>query len=183
MQQLSEWFYQLLDWIQYLAQTLPPTLFVIIGAALEEIIAIIPSAAVLVAVGTVVATQQGTFLQIVWLSVLSGFVKTVISYVFYVIADKIEDKIPAKVLRLVGYKKGEAEQFGKHLSKGWKDAVILVVLRTLPIVPSLPVSLICGFLKTDRNTYLWTSMVGFTIKSALYIVAGYAGLELLQAWL
>ena len=68
------------------------------------------------------------------------------------------------------------ENIGKHFNGTWKDDVILLVLRSLPIMPTSLVSVVCGFIKLNMRTYLQSTFIGYFIRSFIFLYIGYTGM-------
>lgn len=153
------------------------------GGLIEEIIAPIPSPFVMAAVGSAAFAQEKGFMALVWLAVLGAAGKTLGAWVIYIIADKLEDVVIGKFGRFLGVSHQEVEGLGKHFSGGWKDDAILFVLRALPIVPSSPVSVVCGIIKINLRTFLVSTLTGNILRNLAYIYLGYSGISAYQSLL
>jgi membrane protein DedA with SNARE-associated domain len=137
---------------------------------------------VMVIAGTLLYAQEKSIFEIILVVFIATVAKTLFAVGFYQLAALFEDRLPTSFLRWVGYDRDVVRDRVEHFSKGKRDDVVLLLLRLLPILPSLPVSLVCGFLKLDYKTYVWTSFVGFGIKNAGQLLIGYYGLEII-AWI
>lgn len=165
------------------ASYLPLELSSFLGGMIEEIIAPIPSPFVMAAVGSAAFAQSKGFLYLIGLALWGSLGKTLGAWVIYVIADKLEDVVIGKFGRFLGVSHQEVEGLGKHFQGGWKDDVILFVLRALPIVPSSPVSVVCGIIKVNMRTYLVSTFLGNILRNLIYIYLGYAGVSAYQSFL
>lgn len=70
------------------------------------------------------------------------------------------------------------EKFGKYFRVSWKDIekveskfksiyydeLIFLVLRSIPILPSFPVSAVVGILRMSPAPYFFLTMIGFTMR-------------------
>jgi len=148
-----------------------------LGGMIEEIIAPIPSPFVMAAVGSAAFAQNKTYLTLIWLAVMGSAGKTIGAWVIYVIADKLEDAIVPKFGKFLGISHAEVEGLGVKFKGGWKDGLLLFVLRALPIVPSSPVSAVCGIIKINLRTYMTATFFGNCVRNLVYIYLGFAGLS------
>ena len=162
--------------IKTLATTIPLDVFAFIGSFLEEIIAPIPSPLVMTTAGTLAHTQNHTLLYLFWLALAASLGKTIASWLYYVLADKSEDLVLTRFGKYVGVSHKEVENIGKHFNGTWKDDVILLVLRSLPIMPTSLVSVVCGFIKLNMRTYLQSTFIGYFIRSFIFLYIGYTGM-------
>jgi membrane protein DedA with SNARE-associated domain len=159
------------------ATYLPLEVSSFLGGLIEEIIAPIPSPFVMAAVGSAAFAQSKGFIFLLWLAFLGSAGKTIGAWVIYYIAGKLEDVVVGKFGRLLGVSHQEVEGLGKHFKGGWKDDLILFSLRALPIVPSSPVSVVCGVIKINLRTYLISTLAGNFFRNLAYIYLGYSGIS------
>ena len=162
--------------IKNLAYTIPLDVFAFIGSFMEEIIAPIPSPLVMTTAGTLAHTQNHTLLYLFWLALMASFGKTIASWLYYVLADKTEDLILTRYGKFIGVSHNEIESIGKHFNGTWKDDVILLVVRALPIMPTSLISVMCGFIKLNMRTYLQSTFIGYFIRSFIFLYLGYTGM-------
>jgi len=165
------------------ANYLPLEISSFLGGLIEEIVAPIPSPFVMAAVGSAAFAQSKGFFSLLVLALVGSLGKTLGAWVIYVIADKLEDVVVGKWGRFLGVSHQEVEGIGKHFKGGWKDDLILFVLRALPIVPSSPVSVVCGIIKINLRTYLVSTFAGNFFRNLIYIYLGYAGISAYQSLL
>jgi uncharacterized membrane protein YdjX (TVP38/TMEM64 family) len=96
--------------------------------------------------------------------------------VAYLVADKAEDLLlTGRVAKFIGVTHKQIESFGTRLGQGSKDYFILIVLRSLPIVPSSLLSLGCGLLKVPFRLFVISTLIGSFIRDFIYIYLGYLG--------
>ena len=167
---------QIISLIKNLATTIPLDGFAFIGSFMEEIIAPIPSPLVMTTAGTLAHTQNHTLLYLFWLALAASAGKTIASWVYYVLADKTEDLILTRFGKFIGISHKEIESIGKHFNGTWRDDVILLVVRALPIMPTSLVSVVCGFIKLNMRTYLQSTFIGYFIRSFIFLCLGYTGI-------
>lgn len=168
---------QIVKIIEPYAEIVPLPIFVTLGAFVEEVVAPIPSPFIMTGAGSIAAGQERTILYLILLALLGSFGKTLGAWVVYYVSDIAEDVITTKFGKLLGVTHREVEAIGKRFGKGWKDDVTLFILRTLPILPSAPISVVCGIIKLNIRTYLVSTFLGITIRNMIFILFGYFGIE------
>lgn len=171
----------LLTWLENLSQQIPITYFVIIGGLVEELIALVPSPLVMLLTGSLAAAQNQPPLFLLFLILLGSFSKTLATLILYFIADKAEDLFIPRFGKYFGISRKELEELGKFISKGKRDDLMLFLLRALPIMPTAPVTVIAGILKTNLRTYVISTFLGLSVRNAIYLYLGYAGLGTIQS--
>ena len=167
---------QIITLIKTLAYTIPLDVFAFIGSFMEEIIAPIPSPLVMTTAGTLAHTQNHTLLYLFWLALVASLGKTIASWLYYVLADKTEDLVLTRFGKFIGVSHNEIESIGRHFNGTWKDDVILLAVRALPIMPTSLVSVVCGFIKLNMRTYLQSTFIGYFIRSFIFLYLGYTGM-------
>ena len=167
---------EIISLIKTLANTIPLDVFAFIGSFLEEIIAPIPSPLVMTTAGTLAHTQNHTLLYLFWLALVASLGKTIASWLYYMLADKTEDLVLTRFGKYIGFSHSEVESIGRHFNGTWKDDVILLVVRALPIMPTSFVSVVCGFIKLNMRTYLQSTFIGYFIRSFIFLYLGYTGI-------
>ena len=159
------------------ATKIPLELFVLIGSFVEEVIAPIPSPFIMTVAGSIAKAQEHTLLYLVVLAIFGAIGKTLGAWVLYYAADKAEDIIIGKFGKLLGVTHKEIEGIGKRFNKGWKDIIFLFVARAVPIIPSAPVSIVCGIIKLNIKIYLFSTFLGTCVRNTLFLYVGYVGVS------
>ena len=173
-----------LNYLNAFAESVSLPVFMAVGAIVEEIIAIIPSPFVPLTSGSLALAQNKTLYYLVFLGVIGAIAKTVASLLTYWIADKLEDFITkGKFSKILGLESNDIERYGKMFSEGAKDEIILIILRALPFVPSLPVSLVAGLIKINIKSFAWSTAVGIFIRNMFYLMVSFYGLQQFQSLL
>lgn len=167
-----------LQYLNAFAETVSLPVFMAVGAIVEEIIAIIPSPFVPLTAGSLALAQHKTIYYLIFLGIIGALAKTFASLFTYWVADKLEDVITkGKFSKFLGLESNDIERYGKMFSEGAKDEVILIILRALPFVPSLPVSLVAGLIKVNIKSFAWSTAVGIFIRNMFYLLISYYGLK------
>lgn len=163
--------------LEIYATKIPIELFVLLGSFLEEIIAPIPSPFIMTLSGSIAKAQQHSLVYLLVLAIFGAFGKTIASWILYVIADKAEDIIITKYGKFFGVTHKEIESIGKMFNNSWKDNFFLFVARAIPIIPSAPISVVCGIIKLNVKTYILSTFLGTIVRNLLYLYVGFIGLS------
>lgn len=169
-------FQGVVAWLEQTAQAVPLPLFVMVGGIVEEVVAPIPSPLVATLAGSITASQQFGVLYLLWICVLATLAKTIGAWLFYVLGDKLEDVVAPRFGKYIGVKHDDLEHFGEHFEGTWKDEIVLLVLRSIPVMPSTPVSVLCGILKINLRTFFVATYIGFYVRNLTFLLLGYTGL-------
>lgn len=162
-------------WLQQLATQIPLEAFVLIGGVVEELIAPIPSPLVATLSGTIAAEQGYTWPMLLLVCAIGCIGKTSGATVYYVLADKLEDMFLPRFGKFVGVSHEEVEQFGRRFTGSWKDAVVLMLIRAIPMMPSTPVTVACGVVRFPLKTFLLSTYCGFFLRELFFMVLGFTG--------
>ena len=131
------------------AQKVPLDLFVFGGAMVEEILAPIPSPLVMTLGGSIALAQKFPWMMLLWLALVGAVGKTLGSWLVYFVSDKAEDLVVGKLGKFLGVTHKEIENIGKYFYGDWRDDLIILLARALPIMPTAPVSIACGVIKVN----------------------------------
>lgn len=146
----------------------------------EEIIAPIPSPFVMITTGSLALVQGYSSLGLLVLLASGVIGKTLGALVVYIIADRVEDLLmKSRLARFFDVSHEDVEAFGMHLKGGLRDYFILTLLRALPLIPSVVVSVGSGVLKIPLRLYIVATFCGTVIRDGIYLLFGYFGLSLL----
>lgn len=165
------------------AETVPIEWFTCLGAFIEEVIAPIPSPLIMATAGSIAEAQGKGVTFLLWLSVLGAVGKVAGAWLIYAAASKLEDVFIRRFGKFLGVSEADVENLSRHLNKGFKDDIILFLLRAAPIVPSSPVSAVCGLVKLNIRTYLAATFFGTLIRNGIYLYIGYAGVAAYESLL
>lgn len=176
MEKLIPFMGDIIEYLYDLSEKLPLELFILVGTFLEELISPIPSPLVTTLAGSL-AAGRGTNIWYVLtvIAVLGAISKTAASYLFYVFADKFEDVVIPRFGKFFGITHKQLEAVGKYMEKKGNQTVILAGLRTIPIIPGLPVSLVAGLIKMNIRTYLLGTFIGYIFRNMIFLYFGYSG--------
>jgi len=178
---LSQIIQPFIDLLHKLSETVSLPWFTFIGAMVEEIVAPIPSPIVMTLAGSLAASAQSPWTYLGILALIGSVGKTIGSYIIYVIADKGEDLIMGKFGKYLGVTHKEVEIIGKHLNKGWRDDIVIILLRAVPIMPTAPVSIVCGLIKVNLRSYLTSTFICTLIRNMFYLYLGFTSVGALES--
>jgi len=157
------------------SEHVPLGIFTFIASFIEEVIPPIPSPSILIVAGSI-ASIQGYFWTGLFLIVFLGALgKTFGASVIYFVIGKVEDLFSSKINKFLGITPKQIESFGARLGKGWRDYIILIIFRALPIVPSSIISVGGSMLRIRFKLFVITTFIGSLIRDSLYIYIGFIG--------
>lgn len=159
------------------ADMFPLDVFAFLGSFVEEIIPPIPAPLVMTTVGSLSLTQHHGWMFLVWLAIAGSVGKTLASWIFYVVGDKLEHAAIGKFGKFVGIDHRDVESIGKRFNGGWGDDIVLFILRSIPVFPSVSVSIVCGIIRMNPRTFIGATFLGTIVKNGIYLYAGYGGMR------
>ena len=162
--------------------TLPLEAFVFIASFIEEVIAPVPSAAVLLITGSFAAIQERPVLALIPLAIIAALGKTIGAIIVYYFTDKIGGLTITKFGKFFNVSHAEIKDFGKKITGGPRDYLLLTLFRALPILPSSVVSIGCGILKIPARLFIITTFIGTIVRDSIFIYIGYRGTEILSSF-
>ncbi len=167
-------------WLHHWAEIMPLPWFTFLGAILEEIIVPIPSPLVMTLGGSLAASVNSGVAYLLLLALTGTAGKSIGSYGIYLVADKFENVVAGRWGKYIGISHQQIEAIGKRLGKGWKDNIVIFILRALPIMPTAPVSFVAGLLKMDVKGYVISTALGVFVRNIFYLYLGYTSLGALE---
>ena len=173
---MSNLIESMLAQLEELARHVPLEVFTVVGTFFEELIAPLPSPFVLTTAGTITKAQGKALVYIIFISILAAVSKTFGGWILYKITDKIEDVLTSKFGKFIGINSGDIEKIGRYFNGTKRDGIILFVMRSLPVVPSSPISITSGLIKINMKTFIVSTFFGTIIRNLCYLYLGYTGL-------
>ena len=162
-----------------LIHQLPLELFVFIASFIEEVIAPIPSAAVLVISGSFAAVQERSTTDLIPLVFIAALGKSIGAIIVYFLADKLSRLFFSRAGGKFFSVSNEAiAELSHKIIGGPRDYLILALCRALPILPSSVVSIGSGILKVPFRMFVITTLIGTVLRDSVFIYAGYKGTDL-----
>lgn len=165
------------------ATTLSLPTFVFIASIIEEIVAPIPSPTVMLLAGSFARVQEQTLLMLIPLALIGALGKTLGGLVVYLISDRAEDVVMRRFGHFFNVSHEDVEHFGKRLGKGKRDYAFLTMLRALPFIPSVILSVGSGILKIPLPLFIFSTFFGTIIRDGFYLYAGYVGTVVLSKFI
>ena len=153
---------------------IPIELIVFFGSIVEEIFPPLPSPLLLIITKIATYSQKFSVLYILLLVSIATFGKTIGSFFLYFLADKTEDLIIGRFGKWLNISHRDIESIGKRFTGSWKDIFILIFLRVIPIIPTTPVSLVCGIIKLNIRTFIVSAFIGSFIRIFILLYLGVA---------
>lgn len=163
--------------IETASKTIPLIPFLFWASLVEELVAPIPAFFVAVVAAPIVHAAGYSYVGIFALACVSSVGKTLASWIYYVLGDKAEDWVTGKWGRVLGISHESLENWGPKVGKGWKDEIVLTILRTIPFIPSAPISVLAGVVKVKLRSYLGATFFGYTLRNFALLTLAYEGLD------
>ncbi|OGI14371.1 MAG: hypothetical protein A3E38_00350 [Candidatus Moranbacteria bacterium RIFCSPHIGHO2_12_FULL_54_9] len=169
------------QFVRAYATEVPLPWFVFIGSFFEEVVSPIPSALIMGTAGSLALVDGRALAYLVLLALIGNLGKTLGAWLYYFIGDKLENILVKPLAKYFGVKHEEIESIGQRFTgHHFKDGGTVFLLRIVPFVPALPVSLAAGIIKMDVRVFLAATYAGNFLKDLLYLYIGYAGLAKLH---
>ncbi len=169
----------LLEYLDKLSKQLPVTYFAFIGSIIDEVLAILPSIFIPITAGSMCALQNKSLFYFFLVAFFGTLGKTLATILTYFVSDKLEDILTTGVIgKILDLDKNEIENYGKYFNNSLKkDFYIMLILRVLPFMPTLPVSFIAGTLKINLKVFISATFLGTFVRFLFYMFIGYKGSE------
>jgi membrane protein DedA with SNARE-associated domain len=157
------------------AQKVPVEWFTFLGSFVEEVVAPIPSPLIMTMAGSIAFSQKHDLTFLLWLSLIGAIGKTIGAWAIYVICEKLGEAVFGRFGRFLGVSNEDIEGVSRHFRGGWRDYLIMFVLRALPVMPTSPVSVVCGVIRVNIRAYVVGSFFGNLTRNLVYAYIGFAG--------
>jgi len=178
---MSEFVTKLTEYLTLVSNQVPLPIFTFLGALIEEIIAPIPSPLVMTLAGSIASAASQNWIYIILLAITGALGKTLGSYVIYFIGNKFETIVVSKLGFFIGITEKDVEKISAKLNSGKRDDIVLFLLRAIPVIPTAPVSIVCGILKIDLKTYLYSTFLGTVVRNLIYLYLGFTSINALES--
>ena len=99
----------------------------------------------------------------------------------YFIGNKFETIVVSKLGFFIGITEKDVEKISAKLNSGKRDDIVLFLLRAIPVIPTAPVSIVCGILKIDLKTYLYSTFLGTVVRNLIYLYLGFTSINALES--
>lgn len=170
-------FVELTDAILPLLREFGP-LGVLAGSLIEEVVAPIPSAAVILFGGFLLIPQDATFweaaLQVTYKVMLPASVGMAVGSLFPYYIARIGEKVAVdKFGRLLQVDWAMVEKAQKYFEEKKSDELVLFIVRAVPLVPSVVIAVFCGLIRMNVWTFLLFSFLGSIIRTFILGMVGW----------
>lgn len=158
---------------------IPLELYVAIASFVEEVVAPIPSSAVLLSTGSFAAVQNYTLLELIPLVIIAAAAKSIGALLVYSISGRVGSVMVERYGRFFGVTTASIANLKQHVTGTPRDYVLLTILRALPIIPSAVLSIGCGILQIPLRLFFVSTVIGTIVRDALIIYVGFKGTAVL----
>ena len=153
---------------------IPVELIVFFGSIIEEIFPPLPSPLLLIITKMAAYNQKFSVLYMLLIIGMAAFGKTIGSFFIYFLADKTENFVIGRFGKWLNISHKSVENIGRHFTRSWKDIFILIFLRAIPIIPTTPLSFVCGIIKLNIRTFVISAFIGSFIRIFILLYLGVA---------
>jgi len=176
-------FIELMAYLEALANQIPLEVFTFFGTILEEILAPIPSPFVMTITGSI-AKAQGHLLGYLIIVSLIGAAGRVAGTTFlYFLADVAEDIVFGRFGSFLGVSHREIEQIGSRFNGTARDYLTLIFFRSIPVMPSSPISVVCGLVKLNYRVFAIGTAIGSVFRNLFFLYIGFTGLAATESFM
>ena len=160
------------------------SLGVFLGSLLEEIIAPIPSTIVIIGssffiMGADPLNLEGFIKLLLYVSIPASLGLTLGSLFLYIIGYYLGKPFILKWGKYLGLSWEAVEKTNKKFAESKSDDILLFSLRALPIVPSVVISTLCGFIRFNLKDYIIITFLGSLIRAS---ALGFVGWQFIVAY-
>lgn len=160
------------------------SLGVFLGSLLEEIIAPIPSTIVIIGssffiMGADPLNLEGFIKLLLYVSIPASLGLTLGSLFLYIIGYYLGKPFILKWGKYLGLSWEAVEKTNKKFAESKSDDMLLFSLRALPIVPSVVISTLCGFIRFNLKDYIIITFLGSLIRAS---ALGFVGWQFMVAY-
>jgi len=142
---------------------------VFLASFIEEVIAPIPSSIVTITAGFLFLSGPVTT-SFIWRMIMIVVLPTALgmtlgSIVIYCIGYFGGKPIIVRWGRFLGVSWSSVESFQERLQKGKKDEIILLIVRMIPLVPSVVIGLVAGLVRYKIKTFIVITFIGSAVRA------------------
>lgn len=168
-------------WLQQMSYSVSLPTYALVGGLLEELIAPIPSPLVNTLAGSIAASKGLGYLSLLWICVLSSAAKSVGAWPFFIIPKKLEKYAVSHFGKYLGVRQADVDALVSRFRGTWKDMVLVTFLRSIPVMPSSPISVACGVVQMRNRVFFITTFTGFYVRNMIFMLIGYLGLNTMES--
>lgn len=163
--------------VKSIVSAIPFELIIFIGSFIEEIFPPLPSPLIVIMAKMSTSPNSYSLLYLFFIAIIAAVGKTFGALLLYLLGDKGENIIIRRFGGLLGVSQNSLEKIGKRFSGSWKDSIVLLFLRALPIIPTTPVSLMCGVIKLNLRTFVISTLIGLFVRIFALFYIGISALS------
>lgn len=176
-------FSQLIVYLESLATQVPLEVFTFFGTILEEILAPIPSPFVMTITGSIAQAQGHLLAYLIVVAVIGALGRVVGTSFLYLVADVAEDVVVGRFGGFLGVSHREITQIGSRFDGTARDYLTLIVLRSIPVMPSSPISVVCGLIALNFRVFAIGTAIGSVFRNLFFLYIGYTGLAATESFM
>ncbi len=178
-----ELFTQLMAYLETLANQIPLEVFTFFGTILEEILAPIPSPFVMTITGSIAQAQGHLFGYLFVVTIIGALGRIAGTSFLYFIADFAEEIVIGKFGDFLEVSHEDVEKFGSRFDGTARDYLTMIFLRSIPVMPSSPISVICGVVKLNYKVFAIGTGIGSIFRNFFFLYIGYTGLAATESFM
>jgi membrane-associated protein len=171
------------DWLQQIFTTatdvMPIEILVFIASFIEEVIPPIPAFPLTILAGSVANVQEYTLLGLLFVAIVGAIGKTIGAVIIYFATIKVETVVIKKYGKYLKITEEDLTRFGKKLGHGKLDYLVLILLRAIPIFPSVLTTVGSAIIHVPLPLYIISTLIGSIIRYSIYLYAGYVSADIL----
>jgi membrane protein DedA with SNARE-associated domain len=176
-------FIELMTYMESLANQIPLEIFTFFGTILEEIFAPIPSPFVMTITGSIAQAQGHPMVYLIMVSIIGAAGRVTGTSFLYLIADVAEDIVIGKFGSFLGVSHQEIEQIGSRFNGTARDYLTLILFRSIPVMPSSPISVVCGLIKMNYKVFAIGTGIGSVFRNLFFLYIGFTGLAATESFM
>ena len=148
------------------------------GSMLEEMIAPIPSPAVMMGAGAILLDKYGSFsvefiLELLKIALVGGLGALIGSYLIYSIGYFGGKPLVEITRRFTGIKWSVVERIQNKLENSKSDELTILTLRSIPVMPAVVISITSGLLRINIFSYSLSFYFGGVIRNIIFLFIGW----------
>ncbi len=168
--------------LESLAHQIPVEIFTFFGTILEEVLAPIPSPFVMGMAGGIAQAQSKALPFLIFLAILGALGRVIGASFLYFSAEIAEKIVVDQFGKFIGIKSSDIDKISSRFNGTTKDYLTLIILRSIPVMPSSPLSVVCGLIKLKYRVFAVGTFVGSIFRNLFFLYIGYAGLSTTEAF-
>ncbi len=148
------------------------------GSFIEEMVAPIPSPAVMMGAGAILLQQYSGvslpfILKLLEIAIVGGIGALIGSYFIYALGYFGGKPLVEKTKRFTGIKWSSIEKFQAKLNNSKSDELTIATLRSIPVMPAVVISISCGLIRVNLLSYSISFFAGGVVRNIIFLVIGW----------